>query len=114
MPTVDLSERDNKETLFVKEEAVTNDAEVFREVVVDVEVSQQEPSSYYERGALATPTPSSLPPSLSFNPFSHFLLGFRGLGFSLLSSTAQRVLSLLGPLDLSGSSDEYFNGRVRD
>ena len=36
MSTVDLSERDNKETLFVKEE-VTNDAEVFGEVVVDVE-----------------------------------------------------------------------------
>ena len=35
MPTVDLSERDNKETLFVKEE-VTNDAEVFGEVVVDM------------------------------------------------------------------------------
>ena len=31
MSTVDLSERDNKETLFVKEE-VTNDAEVFGEV----------------------------------------------------------------------------------
>ena len=30
MSTVDLSERDNKETLFVKEE-VTNDAEVFGE-----------------------------------------------------------------------------------
>ena len=41
MPTVDLSERDNKETLFVKEE-VTNDAEVFGEVVVDVEGSQME------------------------------------------------------------------------
>ena len=36
MSTVDLSERDNKETLFVKEE-VTNDAEVFEEVEVDVE-----------------------------------------------------------------------------
>ena len=36
MPTVDVSERDSKETLFVKEE-VTNDAEVFGEVVVDVE-----------------------------------------------------------------------------
>jgi hypothetical protein len=44
MPTVDSSERDNKETLFVKEE-VTNDAEVFGEVVVDVEGSQREPSS---------------------------------------------------------------------
>ena len=43
MSTVDLSERDNKETLFVKEE-VTNDAEVFGEVVVDVEGSQKEPS----------------------------------------------------------------------
>ena len=42
--TVDLSERDNKETLFVKEE-VTNDAEVFGEVVVDVEGSQKESSS---------------------------------------------------------------------
>ena len=40
MSTVDLSERDNKETLFVKEE-VTNDAEVFGEVVVDVEGSQK-------------------------------------------------------------------------
>ena len=38
MSTVDLSERDNKETLFVKEE-VTNDAEVFGEVEVDVEGS---------------------------------------------------------------------------
>ena len=38
MSTVGLSERDNKETLFVKEE-VTNDAEVFGEVVVDVEGS---------------------------------------------------------------------------
>ena len=36
MSTVDLSERDNKENLFVKEE-VTNDAEVFGEVEVDVE-----------------------------------------------------------------------------
>ena len=44
MPTVDSSERDNKKTLFVKEE-VTNDAEVFGEVVVDVEGSQKEPSS---------------------------------------------------------------------
>ena len=45
MPTVDLSERDSKETLLVKEE-VTNDAEVFGEVVVDVEGSQRgEPSS---------------------------------------------------------------------
>ena len=44
MSTVDLSERDNKETLFVKEE-VTNDAEVFGEVVVDVGGSQKEPSS---------------------------------------------------------------------
>ena len=44
MPTVDSSERDNKETLFVKEE-VTNDAEVFGEVEVDVEGSQKEPLS---------------------------------------------------------------------
>ena len=44
MPTVDLSERDNKETLFVKEE-VTDDAEVFGEVVVDVEGSQKGSSS---------------------------------------------------------------------
>ena len=45
MSTVDLSERDNKGTLFVKKE-VTNDAEVFGEVVVDVEGSQRgEPSS---------------------------------------------------------------------
>ena len=35
-PAVDLSDRGNKEALFVKEEA-TNDAEVFRGVVVDVE-----------------------------------------------------------------------------
>ena len=34
-PTADLSERDNKETLFVKEEEVTNDAEVFGEVEAD-------------------------------------------------------------------------------
>ena len=40
MPTVDSSERDNKETLLVKEE-VRNDAEVFGEVVVDVEGSQK-------------------------------------------------------------------------
>ena len=39
--TVDLSEI---EALFVKEE-VTNDAEVFGEVVVDVEESQRESSS---------------------------------------------------------------------
>ena len=45
MSTVDLSERDNKETPFVKEEVVTNDAEVFGEVVVDVEGPQREPSS---------------------------------------------------------------------
>ena len=46
MPTVDLSERDSKETLFVKEE-VTNDAEVFEEVAVDVEGSQRgEPSVF--------------------------------------------------------------------
>ncbi len=45
MPTADLSERDSKETMLVKEE-VTNDAEVFGEVVVDVEGSQRgEPSS---------------------------------------------------------------------
>ena len=44
MSTVDLSERDNKETLFVKEE-VTNDAEVLEEVEVDVEGSQTEPLS---------------------------------------------------------------------
>ena len=44
MPTVDSSERDNKETLFVKEE-VTNDAEVLGEVEVDVEGSQTEPLS---------------------------------------------------------------------
>ena len=44
-PTVDLSDRDNKETLFVKEE-VTDDAEVFGEVVVDVEGSQKGPSNF--------------------------------------------------------------------
>ena len=44
MPTVDSSERDNKETQFVKEE-VTNDAEVFGEVEVYVEGSQKESSS---------------------------------------------------------------------
>ena len=44
MPTVGLSERDSKETLFVKEE-VTNDTEVFGEVEVDVEGSQTEPLS---------------------------------------------------------------------
>ena len=42
--TVDLSEMDNTEALFVKEE-VTNDAEVFGEVEVDVEGSQKEPLS---------------------------------------------------------------------
>ena len=31
MPTVDLSERDSKDTLLVKEE-VTNDAEIYEEV----------------------------------------------------------------------------------
>ena len=41
MSTVGLSERDSKETLFVKEE-VTNDTEVFGEVEVDVEGSQKE------------------------------------------------------------------------
>ena len=41
MSTVGLSERDSKETLFVKE--VTNDTEVFGEVEVDVEGSQKEP-----------------------------------------------------------------------
>ena len=41
-PTVGLSDRDNKETLFKK---VTDDAEVFGEVVVDVEGPQREPSS---------------------------------------------------------------------
>ena len=46
MPAVDLSERDSKETLLVKEEAI-NDAEVFEEVVVDVEGSQRgEPSVF--------------------------------------------------------------------
>ena len=35
MPTVDLSEMDNKGALFVKEE-VTNDAEIFGEVEVEV------------------------------------------------------------------------------
>ena len=40
MSTVGLSERDSKETLFVKEE-VTNDTEVFGEVEVDVEGSQK-------------------------------------------------------------------------
>ena len=44
MSTVGLSERDSKETLFVKEE-VTNDTEVFGEVEVDVEGSQKEPLS---------------------------------------------------------------------
>ena len=33
---VDLSERDNKETLFVKKGVETNDAEVSEEVVVKV------------------------------------------------------------------------------
>ena len=41
---VDLSDRDSKETLLVKEEE-TNDAEVFGEVEVDVEGSQKEPLS---------------------------------------------------------------------
>ena len=42
--TVDLSDMDSKETLFVKEEE-TNDAEVFRKVVVDVAGSQKDSSS---------------------------------------------------------------------
>ncbi len=41
---VDLSDRDSKETLLVKEEE-TNDAEVFGEVVVDVAGAQRKPSS---------------------------------------------------------------------
>ena len=41
--TVDLSEI---EALFVKEEVVTNDAEVFGEVVVDVEGSASVPLAY--------------------------------------------------------------------
>ena len=44
MPTVDLSERDNKETLFVKEEE-TNDTEVFGEVVVEMAGLLKEPTS---------------------------------------------------------------------
>ena len=44
MPTVDLSERDNKETHFVKEEE-TNDAVVFGEVVVEVAGLLKEPIS---------------------------------------------------------------------
>ena len=59
-PTVGLSDRDNKETLFVKEE-VTNDAEVFGEVVVDVEGSQKEPLS----SILSPPGSSTLPPGSS-------------------------------------------------
>ena len=43
-PAVDLSDRDSKETLLVKEEE-THDAEVFGEVVVDVAGAQREPSS---------------------------------------------------------------------
>ena len=42
--SVDLPDRDNKETLVVKEEE-TNDAGAFGEVVVDVAGSQKEPSS---------------------------------------------------------------------
>ena len=42
--TVDLSDRDNKETLFVKEEE-TNDAEVFGEVAVEVVGLLKEPTS---------------------------------------------------------------------
>ena len=53
MSTVDLSERDNKETLFVKEE-VTNDAEVLGEVEVDVEGSQTEPVLYFFKYAQET------------------------------------------------------------
>ena len=60
MSTVDLSERDNKETLFVKEE-VTNDAEVFGEVEVDVEGSQTEPLL----SMLLPPGSSALPPGSS-------------------------------------------------
>ena len=60
MSTVDLSEKDNKETLFVKEE-VTNDAEVFGEVEVDVEGSQKEPLS----SILSPPGSSMLPPGSS-------------------------------------------------
>ena len=42
--TVDFSERDNKETLLVKEEE-TNDAEVFGEVVVEMARLLKEPKS---------------------------------------------------------------------
>ena len=60
MSTVGLSERDSKETLFVKEE-VTNDTEVFGEVEVDVEGSQKEPLS----SILPPPGSSTLPPGSS-------------------------------------------------
>ena len=57
MSTVDLSKRDNKETLLVKEE-VRNDAEVFGEVVVDVGGSQKEPlSSVFSSVSTAVGTP---------------------------------------------------------
>ena len=73
MSTVDLSERDNKETLFVKEE-VTNDAEVFGEVKVDVEGSQKEPLFSFSDEEF--PSVFSCP-SLLFPGFSLVL----GLGF---------------------------------
>ena len=44
MSTVGLSERDSKETLFVKEEE-TNDTEVFGEVVVEMAGLLKEPTS---------------------------------------------------------------------
>ena len=65
-PTIDLSDRDNKETLFVKEE-VTDDAEAFGEVVVDVEGPQKETSNvlvstkFYWNFLLQSPPPSPYP-----------------------------------------------------
>ena len=70
MSTVDLSEKDNKETLFVKEE-VTNDAEVFGEVEVDVEGLQTEPllSMLLPPGSSVLPLLSMLlPPGSSVLP----------------------------------------------
>ena len=58
--TVDLSERDNKESLIVKEEE-TNDAEVFGEVVVEVARLLKEPTS----SVPLPPGSSTLPPGSS-------------------------------------------------
>ena len=65
--TVDLSERDNKETRFVKEEE-TNDAEVFgEEFVVEVMGFLKEPTSSVLRTPRLSPVIKCLPPGLGLH-----------------------------------------------